>query len=187
MTEGTRSYLFGCHHFLMHPIQDIRGWYYEHKRWPRWWEIVSIFCHDIGICGRQYLSVKGAKFGHWKAGAKLAKRIVIDLYMLWSRFFSKHSNAVDKAMARFHGQMAYNLVAGHCPEESTHRASNLFRPDKRCWVIAPMWWLWLNYYVEWHGKGVGVTPPPVWKELCRKNLESKKPMGNHELYELHRK
>lgn len=187
MTEGTRSYLFGCHHFLMHPIQDIRGWWYEHGRWPCWWEIIAIFCHDIGVCGRQYLSVPGAKAGHWRKGANLARRIVRDVYRVKAWLLRRHRYTLSRLMARAYGEEAYRLVAGHCPEESGYPRSNLFRPDKRCWVIAPMWWLWSNYYVEWCGKNVGVTPPPVWKELCRKNLETENPIGNHELYEKHKK
>ena len=80
------------------------------------------------------------------------------------------------------GWEAYAFVAGHCPEESGWPQSKLARADKRSWLVAPMWWLWCNYYVEWHGKGIGVTPPPVWRKLVADNLKRDEPMGNHELY-----
>ena len=58
LSEGTKSYLIGSHQFLLHPIWVLLAWRLEYKSWPKWWEIICIFLHDIGICGRQYLSVK---------------------------------------------------------------------------------------------------------------------------------
>jgi hypothetical protein len=187
MTEGTKSYLVGCHQFLMHPLQDIRGWRYEHNRWPRWWELVAIFCHDIGICGRQYLSVENGKAGHWKRGALLAQRLVSDSLRIKAFILGKHRKAITRTIIRAYAREAYKLCAGHCPAESGYPESSLFRPDKRSWLLAPMWWLWLNYYVEWHDKGVGVTPPPEWRKLVAENLAREKPMGSHELYLKHRR
>uniref|UniRef100_A0A6M3L8W4 Uncharacterized protein n=1 Tax=viral metagenome TaxID=1070528 RepID=A0A6M3L8W4_9ZZZZ len=82
---------------------------------------------------------------------------------------------------------AVRMCAGHCPEESGFHESKLSRADKRSWLVAPIWWLWCNYWVEWHGKGIGVTPPPQWRALVAENLKRKEPMGNHELYLKNRK
>ena len=162
MTEGTKSYLIGCHQFLLHPACVLLAWRLEYKSWPKLWQIVCIFLHDIGICGRQYLSDEEAKKGHWENGVRLANRIL--------SHFGVHF--VDVLC----------FIAGHCPQESKYSESELFRPDKRSWLVAPMWWLWWNYWVEWSGKGIGVTPPPKWKQLVAENLKRKKPISNHDLY-----
>ncbi len=168
MTEGTRSFLFGCHQFFVHPLCVLIAWRLEYREFPKWWEFISIFFHDIGVCGRQYLSDDKAKIGHWKKGAHLANKIT-------RKFYKRKQHA-------FYGWYAYCMCAGHCPEESGSRQSKLSRADKRSWLVAPMIWLWWNYWVEWSGKGIGVTKPPLWKKLVKENLASKKPLGNHELY-----
>jgi hypothetical protein len=171
MTEGTKSYLIGCHQFLLHPFWILMAWRLEYRSWPKWWEIICIFLHDIGICGRQYLSDDEAKIGHYELGAKLAGHLVYYL------------NRKDK----YTPGLAVMTVLGHCPEESGWPESKLSRADKRSWLLAPMWWLWWNHWIEWSGKGIGTTPPPKWKALVKENLERKRPMGNHELYIKNRK
>lgn len=165
MKEGTKSYLVGCHQFLLHPLWVLLAWRLEYKSWPKWWEIICIFLHDIGICGRQYLSDDTAKIGHWLKGARLSAKIR-------SKFPHK---ILDP-------HLVFEFCAGHCPEESGYNESKLSRADKRSWLIAPMWWLWLNYWVEWSNKRIGVTPPPEWRRLVKENLRRKKPIGNHDLY-----
>lgn len=166
MKEGTRSYLFGCHQFLLHPLWVLLAWRLEYKSWPKWWEIIAIFLHDIGICGRQYLSNDEAKIGHWRKGTHLSFYIV-----------RKLTGSICKGAI-----LAGFLCAGHCPEESNFPESKLSRADKRSWLVAPMWWLWFNYWVEWQGKGLGVTKPLEWKKLVAENLKRKNPIGSHELY-----
>jgi len=160
MTEGTKSYLIGCHQFFFHPLWVLIAWRLEYKSWPKWWEIICIFLHDIGICGRQYLSDDEAKKGHWKLGANLTYGIVL-------RYF-RNTKAIS----------AYLLCAGHCPEESGFPESKLFRPDKRSYLVAPMWWLWWNYWTE----KFKVTKPREWKKAVAENLKREKPLGNHQLY-----
>lgn len=161
MTEGTKSYLVGCHQFFLHPLWVLMAWHLEYESWPKWWEIICIFLHDIGICGRQYLSDDMAKKGHWEVGAARAR------FMIWR--LSKNT---------FKGLRAFDLCAGHCPEESRYPESKLSRADKRSWLVAPMWWLWWGYWVE----GFEGTPPPEWKRMVAENLKREKPLGNHELY-----
>ncbi len=177
MTEGTISYLVGCHQFAMHPLQVIRAWRAEYGTWPKWWQTISIICHDIGVCGRQYLSDDNAKIGHWKLGARMACRIVRAVARLRK----------DKYLANFYAKLAWYTCAGHCPEESGFPESRLSRADKRSWLVAPMWWMWSNYYVEWHGRNIGVTPPPEWRRLVAENLQRERPLGNHQLYLRNRK
>ncbi len=160
MTEGTKSYLIGCHQFFLHPLCVLMAWRLEYKSWPHWWEIICIFLHDVGVCGRQYLSDDTAKKGHWGLGARMAEWLLPANFDVFS----------------------WVMIAGHCPKESGYGESKLFRADKRSWLVAPTWWLWWNYWVEWNGKGPGVTKPPIWKKIVAENLKSKNPIGSHELY-----
>ena len=127
MTEGTRSYIFGCHNFLIHPFFVFMAWRLEYQAFPKWWELICILLHDIGVCGRQYLSDDKAKIGHWERGAQLASDLVERL----TRDMSK-------------GNLAYNICAGHT-HESGFPLSKLYRADKRSWIVAPTLWLWSNY------------------------------------------
>ncbi|RJR46042.1 MAG: hypothetical protein C4576_11480 [Desulfobacteraceae bacterium] len=170
MKEGTRSVLFGCHNPFFHGLCVLAAWRITYRSWPKWWQIICIFIHDIGVWGRQYLSDDTAKKGHWERGAHFA---------VWLFNFG------PLRFANLGGQ-PFLFIAGHCPEESGYPRSELWLPDKRSYLVAPMIWLWWNYYVEWHGKGIGVTPPPQWRKLVAENLEQKNPMGNHELYIKHR-
>ena len=121
MTEGTKSYLIGCHQFFLHPLWVIVAWRKVHGCYPRFWELICIFIHGIGVCGRQYLSVSGAKRGHWERGAVWAYKLF--------------------------GYMGYALCAGHTSESGEFR-SLLSLADKYSWLVAPMWWLRSNYRLE---------------------------------------
>ena len=166
MTEGTKSYLIGCHQFILHPIFVLMAWRLEYRSWPKWWEIICILIHDIGICGKQYLSDDNAKKGHWELGAELC-----------FKFFGKNTSL---------GLAMYITCGGHTSESAIPR-SKLFMADKRSWVIAPIWWLWWNYWVEWGKEGVRVTPPPLWKKLVRENMRKEKFESCHQLYINNRK
>lgn len=177
MTEGTKSYLIGCHQFFFHPLWVLMGWKLEYKSWPKWWQIICIFLHDVGICGRQYLSNDDAKIGHWKKGAYLSQKFV---YFLREKIFRGRWKTYK--VISFN---AFDLCAGHCPKESGFPESKLFRADKRSWLVAPIWWLWCNYLTEWYGNDFGVTfydASTGWKQLIVENLKSKNPIGSHELY-----
>lgn len=170
MKEGTKSVLFGCHNPLMHGIWVLMAWRLEYRSWPQWWEVIGIFLHDVGVWGRQYLSDDEAKIGHWQLGAGVSSYLV---YVLSGDVALAYSTEI--------------FIAGHCPEESHRPESKLARADKRSWLIAPSWWLWCNYFVEWHNSGHRVTPPPVWRKLVAENLKKERPIGNHELYIKNRK
>jgi len=174
MKEGTKSYLIGCHQFVLHPLFVLMAWRLEYKRWPKWWELICIFLHDVGICGRQYLSDDGAKNGHWERGACLAYSIIFRLTR--GRLYPR-ARRWEKLPLR-----GFDLCAGHSPSESSAPVSMLFRADKRSWLVAPTWWLWWNYWVEWSGRGVRLTKPPLWKGLVAENLERTRPISCHQLY-----
>lgn len=166
MTEGTKSYLIGCHQFLLHPLCVFLAWRLEYKTWPKWWEVVCIFLHDVGICGRQYLSNDNAKIGHWEKGASIVHKL----------FYQRGntSRCWD----------AYFFIAGHT-HESGFPANRLARADKRSHLVAPTWWQWWYYWIEGYGKH-GAASPPRWRELVAENLKKEKPIDSHQLYIKHR-
>lgn len=120
MTQGTVSVLFGCHS-IIHSILVTISWKILFKRWPKLWELICIFLHDVGHIGLNYLDSHEEKKRHWRGGARIA-------YLLF-------------------GQKGYNLVAGHC-STSTLPSNLLYYADKHSWSIAPYWWLWLNCIAE---------------------------------------
>lgn len=124
MTEGTKSILAGCHHWLIHPILVIIAWRKLYGRWPQCWQIICIFLHDIGHIGLQYLSSREEKAKHWRMGARIAERLF--------------------------GQKGYDLIAGHT-SSSVKPRSEMYLPDKMSWLIAPNWWLHTNRFVEGFG------------------------------------
>jgi len=165
MTEGTKSYLIGCHQFLMHPLWVIMAWRLIYKSWPRWWELICIFLHDIGIVGRQYLSNNKGKKGHWEKGAILSQNIIF-----WYFPIKYASHSID----------AFYMCAGHCPEESSFPESKLFRADKMSRVIMPTLLMWPEYWFEF--KKTGGLNPIEWKKILREKLKSNKPFNTHKLY-----
>lgn len=154
MTQGTKSFLFGCHQFFLHPLWVFIAWRKHFGRYPKFWEAVCILIHDVGIVGRQYLE-PGGKKGHWKEGAYWALQLF--------------------------GYKGLSLCAGHTRESRSPR-SDLFWADKKSWLVAPRWWLWSNYYLERFGNG-SVSRPPEWREMVRRNLERENPKSSHELFE----
>jgi len=153
MTEGTKSYLIGCHQFLLHPIWVLMAWRLEYKSWPGWWEVVCIFLHDIGHIGKQYLSDPKQKAEHWKLGAKIADRLF--------------------------GGKGFLMIAGH-NTHSGYPRSRLYIPDKRSWIVAPMWWLYTNYWIE--DFRTEAAWPRKWKKIIAENIRNNYPKSSHELY-----
>jgi len=152
MTEGTKSYLIGCHQFLLHPLWVLLAWRLEYKSWPRWWELICIILHDCGVCGRQYLSDDEAKIGHWEKGAILSQKIIF-----WCFPIKYASRFID----------AFYLCAGHCPGESGYMESKLSRADKRSKLIEPKWWSAFYSLVEPSLRG----DPDKWRKLVAENLK----------------
>lgn len=156
MTEGTKSYLIGCHQFFLHPLFVFIAWRLEYKMWPKLREVIAIILHDIGICGRNYLSDDNAKIGHWILGADIAYKLL--------------------------GQEGYFLTAGHAKEESGLGESLLARADKRSRLIEPKWWSAFYKLVEPPLRGNSNK----WRKLVAENLKQENPIGNHQLYLKHR-
>ena len=150
--EGLISYLFGCHQFFLHPFFVLIAWRQRFGFWPKPWEAVCIFLHDIGIVGKNYLS--DHKAGHWKLGARLARRLF--------------------------GMKGWDLCAGHTTE-SGRPLSKLFWADKGSRLLEPELLQWCHYFVERFGVHQAAKPKQ-WKAAVRRNLERDDPLGSHDLF-----
>lgn len=120
MTQGTISVLFGCHSFV-HSIMVIMAWKKLYGKYPVFWQLICIFLHDIGHWGKNYLDDYNEKKQHVVLGSMIAKKLF--------------------------GDKGYNLITWHNPYNGTEK-SLLYAPDKYSWVIAPLWWMTLNAFVE---------------------------------------
>lgn len=164
MTEGTKSYLIGCHQFLMHPLWVLIAWKIKHRSWPKWWQLVCILLHDIGVCGRQYISDDDAKNGHWMDGAR------------WSLLIVSYISKVPHSIM---GLRAYRLCAGHTTE-SGFPVSKMYIADKYSRIIMPSWLMWPEYWFEF--RKLGSATPPEWKKKLKENLKTNKPFSAHKLF-----
>ena len=54
MKQGTVSALIGCHS-IIHGLVVLTAWYKLYGSWPKLWQMVCIFLHDIGHIGLDYL------------------------------------------------------------------------------------------------------------------------------------
>lgn len=120
MKQGTVSILFGCHS-VIHSFLVIISWVKLYKSFPKIWQIICIFIHDVGHIGTDYLDSYEQKKNHWLMGAKIGEL--------------------------FFGHKGYAFLAGHC-SHSGEVPSRLYKADKYSWYIAPRWWLLVNIIFE---------------------------------------
>jgi hypothetical protein len=120
VSQGTISVLFGCHS-IVHSYLVALAWKHLYRRWPKPWETICIFLHDVGHIGLDYLDNEKQKNRHWELGARIAKILF--------------------------GTRGYSLVAGHC-KHSGIQQSLMYKADKYSWRLAPYWWLYLNTWAE---------------------------------------
>ena len=52
MKIGTKTLLFGCHQFLLHPLLVGVAWVKLYRKLPNWKEAVCILIHDWGYWGK---------------------------------------------------------------------------------------------------------------------------------------
>ncbi len=77
MQQGTVSVLFGCHSPI-HSVVVLVAWHKLYHRWPKFWQIVCIFIHDIGHWGTMYLDNPEEKERHSVLGAEVARNLFGD-------------------------------------------------------------------------------------------------------------
>lgn len=96
MKMGTKSFLFGAHQFLLHPLCVAWCWWrlYGFPWDPRLW--LSFFLHDIGYIG--CADMDGPE-GEWHPlrGAGVMRKLFGDK---WGDFCLLHSRTVARAMGR---------------------------------------------------------------------------------------
>ncbi len=157
MKQGTVSVLVGCHSPI-HSILVFFAWVKLYNRWPRPWQIVCIFLHDIGHWGTDYLDDYEEKRRHGILGAKVARFLF--------------------------GQRGYDLVSGHNPYNG-HPKSELHDPDKYSWVIAPIWWMITNTVFEPKLQRPGNTrreSAVMFKKAMTENMNTGFRELGHEIY-----
>jgi hypothetical protein len=152
ISEGTISYLLGCHSFFFHPIFVIIAWYKIYRKMPKSWQVICIFLHDIGHIGKNYLTNYEEKKLHWILGAKIAGRLF--------------------------GEKGYKFVAGHVTGRGVYR-SMMYLPDKYSWLCAPNWWLESNRLFE---RQLRVASVEDFKGMIKENINNGCKNGNHYIY-----
>lgn len=156
LKQGTWSVLFGCHS-AVHSLLVLIAWARLYRRSPNWWQIVCILIHDIGHWGKDYLDNEEEKRKHWRAGSMLALRLF--------------------------GRKGLHFVAGH-DRYSGFPESELLKPDKYSWHIAPVWWLLSNQIFEPKLK-MGYSRMGAvkrFKDSVRRSIESGKYRPTHDMY-----
>ena len=90
MTLGTRSLLFGCHQFLIHPVcvavawGKLYGWTWDWRLW------LCFLVHDWGYWGCETMDGKDGKM-HPVVGGRIVGKI---LGQEWGRFVRWHSRSM---------------------------------------------------------------------------------------------
>lgn len=156
MKQGSVSVLVGCHS-PMHSLLVLISWRKLYGKWPAWWQVVCIFLHDIGHWGRNYLDDPEQKAQHWRGGTRIAHRLF--------------------------GWEGACLVGGHSGS-SPYDPSDLYKPDKYSWHIAPRWWLWLNCITE-PKIAMGYSKREAidrFKEQVQQSIESGEYRSTHQMY-----
>jgi hypothetical protein len=134
----------------------------QNEGWPKFWQIVCIFLHDIGHVGTNYLDNKPEKEAHWVLGAALAQL--------------------------FFGQKGLELVAGHCTY-SGYPKNKLYYADKLAMKLMPRWFMiWCavvepKLHTEERKRGMTIGQAvDDWRKYVDHNIESGEYRGNHEMY-----
>jgi hypothetical protein len=156
MHQGTTSILIGVHSPI-HSLLVLLSWKRVYGRWPKFWQLVCIFIHDVGHIGLDYLDDYEQKKLHWVGGSEIANHLF--------------------------GYEAYLFVAGHC-ESSGFPKSELYKPDKYSWYIAPNWWLWMNCVFE-PKVAMGYSKREAvfkFKEQVRQSIESGEFRSTHQMF-----
>jgi hypothetical protein len=101
MRIGTKSLLFGCHQFLLHPFLVTLAWRKIYRRWPTFRQLVAIALHDVGYWGKPNmdgpegeqhpdLAFRVLTWIGWKEEA--------DLCLLHSRYYSSFLGVPPSAL-----------------------------------------------------------------------------------------
>lgn len=151
MRLGTKSLLFGVHHFLWHPITVLRAWVDLYGR-PNMKELICIFIHDWGYWGCSEMDgrtgsqhpIRGAKIAGWLFGQEY-----YDLCVLHSRTLSDALGMppsklcwADKLSMAYDPRWFYLLRASATGEIKEYRENS--RSLFGLWNTNEDWFDWLQ-------------------------------------------
>lgn len=116
MKIGTKSILFGCHQFALHPLLVWLSWKYLYGRAPTLRQTIAIVLHDIGYAvGCATMDGPDGE-RHPVLGARIATRILGEEYGRLVRYHSR-------SLAQREGAVPSELCA----------------PDKMSFLLYPRW------------------------------------------------
>ena len=156
MKQGTKSVLFGVHS-IIHSIMVLISWIILYKNFPKFWQLICIFIHDIGFWGTDYIDNIEDKNNHWKLGARIGLKLF--------------------------GKKGYLFCAGHS-SRSGYAKSKLYKVDKYSHYIIPKILIMWNHIIEPDLiKKMGISDirksADVVKTAMKKNIESGKYESTH--------
>jgi hypothetical protein len=169
MKIGTKSLLFGCHQFMIHPYYVYKGWLKLYSR-PNWKEFICIIVHDWGYWGCADMDGKEGS-SHSIYGAYLATK-----YLHWVRTAKQYIEANKGYDLKYH-----NLCILHSASFADKQGEI---PSKLCWadkyatlLIPDRLWLFLaklsselSEYMdhEQNNKLKNISCPYEWKRELSK-------------------
>jgi hypothetical protein len=163
MRLGTRSIIFGVHHWLFHPLAVALAFRRLEARWPTWREALCIAVHDWGYWGCGDMDgPEGVQ--HPRLGGQIAAAL---LGLDWGEWTVRHSGtyaelfgaqpselyAADKlsvfevpewlylGLARLSGELAEYRARAAAYHERTGRGCPVDASDRE-------WFSWLRRYVS---------------------------------------
>lgn len=162
ISVGTKSVLWGIHAFWWHFLPVTLAWRKLYGRWPTWWELVVVFCHDLGYWGEPNMDGPEGET-HPIAGARLAARIVgFIAYFLWR--LRGYDNYVSYTMSIVQARNAMELSVFHSRHYAARSGSE---PSKLCWAdklsvhYEPAWWYLLRAHASGEVKEY-MRNAPLW-------------------------
>lgn len=151
MKIGTKTLLFGCHQFIIHPWFVYRAWKRIYRARPDFWETICIIIHDWGYWGCADIDgPEGDKHPWWAA-----------------QFVTWNLPGVEFQCAMY----CKWLCLGHSrtlAKKYEQPISKLYWADKFGTVSMPPWlWVWLGKFT---GEMEGYTTNPKYaREDCGTN------------------
>lgn len=159
MNIGTKSVLFGVHQFIWHPLTVAGAFLTVHKRLPKWWEAVGIFCHDLGYWGCTDMDGESGET-HPRAGARIAAKIC--------GVFSEQAAFDVYFFCLYHSS---NFARLHCA-----KPSSLYLPDKVSILLEPKWFYLLRARLSGE----------LDEYVSRESLKRKRTFTDEEWFEMYR-
>lgn len=157
MKIGTKTLLFGCHQFLIHPWYVYRAWKKIYKVRPDFWETVCIVIHDWGYWGCSDIDGPEGE-EHPSRIVHMIYWITLDKYI--NHIFNVNKYAVDDKI------VPLCLYHSHTMADKMERGvSKLYWADKLGTVsMPPRLWVWFGKLTGEMGEYT--TNPKYQREEC---------------------